>query len=483
MVQSKDVPTGDDYGSWTWKQIKAAVNGGSEEHGGEAARTANANPQSFFDAGNKFAKLARVFELCRDTVQVHAKAIAGPDGPWKGPAAEGFRNAMDYYGKVFGAHVERVNKPPFGGTASLPRSIVDAGNKLNAAQYQLEAIDSWYADQAVKLGAPKMENGLIQVSAKPEVVKMLDQDMRKVIKDLAGEYSVKVRDFDAPVPKSPDEIKPPPGGGPDGITPPQFPPPGGGGSPQNFPGFGGAGPGGEPSPFPGGDGSGGPIPYPGATGSGGPGPYPGGVPAPLSPGDLGLKPDPYDPGTGLAGAAPATYPGGGVTTPPGAGLTPYVPGGGGPVPGGAGLVPYSGGLPGGLTPYAGGKPGGGLGPNPGGKPPGGGLSPYPGGGAMPRGGAGGVKPYGAGGASLSGGGVKPYGVGASGAGAAGQGGMTGAGTGKGGSGVGGMPMGAGAPGAAGQGERERERTTWLVEDEDVWGANPDAPPGVIGRPG
>ncbi|MFI7119455.1 hypothetical protein [Amycolatopsis sp. NPDC049868] len=451
MVQSKDVPTGGDYDSWTWKQIKAAVNGGSEEHGGEAAKAANANPASFFDAGNKFAKLARVFELCRDTVQVHSKAIAGPDGPWKGPAAEGFRNAMDYYGKVFDAHVERVNKPPFGGSGSLPQSIVDAGNKLNAAQYQLEKIDLWYAEQAVKLGAPKMANGLIQVSAKPEVVKLLDQDMRKVIKDLAGEYSVKVRDFEAPVPKSPDEIKPPPGGGPDGITPPSLPPmPGGGGNPQNFPGFGG-GPGDGPSPFPGG---GGPAPYPGADG---PSPYPGGgaggLPAPLSPRDLGLKPDPYDPGTGLAGAAPAIHPGGGATTPLGGGLAPYQPGGGGgPVPGG---------MPVGLTPYAGGK--------------GGGLSPYPGGK-----GAGGVKPYGAGGASLSGAGVKPYGAGASGAGAHDQGGKAGAGTGKGGSGVGGMPMG-GAPGAAGQGERERERTTWLREDEDVWGANPDAPPGVIGR--
>lgn len=478
MVQSKDVPTGSDYDSWTWKQIKAAVNGGSEEHGGDAAKASNANPASFFDAGNKFAKLARVFELCRDTVQVHAKAIAGPDGPWKGPAAEGFRNAMDYYGKVFDAHVERVNKPSFGGSGSLPQSIVDAGNKLNAAQYQLEKIDLWYAEQAVRLGAPKMENGLIQVSAKPEVVKLLDQDMRKVIKDLAGEYSVKVRDFEAPVPKSPDEIKPPPGGGPNGITPPSFPsPPGGGGSPQNFPGFGGNGPGGGPSPFPGG---GGPGPYPGADGSGGPSPYPGGVPgvvpAPLSPGDLGLKPDPYDPSTGLAGAAPAIHPGGGATTPFSGGLAPYQPGGGGSVPGG-GLAPYPGGMPGGLTPYSGGKPGG--------------LSPYPGGGlgggAAPGGGkgAGGVKPYGAGGASLSGAGVKPYGAGASGAGGVDQGGKAGvgpAGTGKGGSGVGGMPM-AGAPGAAGQGEQERERTTWLVEDEDVWGANPDAPPGVIGRLG
>lgn len=37
-----------------------------------------------------------------------------------------------------------------------------------------------------------------------------------------------------------------------------------------------------------------------------------------------------------------------------------------------------------------------------------------------------------------------------------------------------MPM----HGANGGGDDERERSTWLEEDEDVWGAG-DAPPGVI----
>jgi hypothetical protein len=29
--------------------------------------------------------------------------------------------------------------------------------------------------------------------------------------------------------------------------------------------------------------------------------------------------------------------------------------------------------------------------------------------------------------------------------------------------------------------QERERTTWLSEDEDVWGTDPAVGPGVIGR--
>jgi hypothetical protein len=34
---------------------------------------------------------------------------------------------------------------------------------------------------------------------------------------------------------------------------------------------------------------------------------------------------------------------------------------------------------------------------------------------------------------------------------------------------------------AGNQEQERERSTWLAEDEDVWGTDPDVGPHVIGR--
>lgn len=37
------------------------------------------------------------------------------------------------------------------------------------------------------------------------------------------------------------------------------------------------------------------------------------------------------------------------------------------------------------------------------------------------------------------------------------------------------------PGAMGNQDKERERTTWLAEDEDVWGTDPDVSPAVIGR--
>jgi hypothetical protein len=45
-----------------------------------------------------------------------------------------------------------------------------------------------------------------------------------------------------------------------------------------------------------------------------------------------------------------------------------------------------------------------------------------------------------------------------------------------------MPMGGmGGMGAGAAQGNERERNTWLQEDEEVWGANPDVHTAVVGR--
>ncbi|WP_320065630.1 hypothetical protein [Micromonospora sp. RTGN7] len=53
-------------------------------------------------------------------------------------------------------------------------------------------------------------------------------------------------------------------------------------------------------------------------------------------------------------------------------------------------------------------------------------------------------------------------------------------------GAGGMPFMPGMMGGSGTGnqrERDRERSTWLKEDEEVWGTDPECAPAVIGRQG
>ncbi|MFI5494198.1 hypothetical protein [Actinoplanes sp. NPDC051859] len=104
---------------------------------------------------------------------------------------------------------------------------------------------------------------------------------------------------------------------------------------------------------------------------------------------------------------------------------------------------------------------------------------------------GGLPGLGGGGGGLAGGGGGLPGSGGGGAGGIARGaesmrsiiGNTAAGTGN-GSGMPMYPPMAGGMGAgSGQGgNKERERTTWLAEDSEVWGTEPGAVPGSVGRP-
>jgi hypothetical protein len=159
-------------------------------------------------------------------------------------------------------------------------------------------------------------------------------------------------------------------------------------------------------------------------------------------------------GMGGAGAGGAGGLGGGRLPPIGAAAHP--PGGMGGMMGGMGAM----GGAGGAGARGGGvRGGGGLGGGAGGR-----------GGMMGGMGAMGAGAHGAGGRAAGG---RAGGAGTGGAGrAGGAGGAAGAGAGRAGM------MGAGGAHGAG-GEDGDERTTWLEEDEDVWGG-PSAPPGVLG---
>ena len=181
----------------------------------------------------------------------------------------------------------------------------------------------------------------------------------------------------------------------------------------------------------------GPGPGPGGPGPGAPGVGPG-----VGPGGIGPGVGPgVGPGHGPGGIGPGTGPGygpGGIGPGTGPG---YGPGGIGPGTGpgahadtGAGLAGFGPGGPGGIGPGVG--PGaGGIGPGDGAGLSGAGAGSGAGGGA----GAGGVGP-------------------GAGAGATGGRGM--------------MPM----QGGHGGEEEERERSTWLTEDDDVWGGDDGLPP-------
>ncbi len=196
-----------------------------------------------------------------------------------------------------------------------------------------------------------------------------------------------------------------------------------------------------------------------------------------------------------------------ITEPYGGGGGGSVGGGGGGSVGGGHLPGTGGGVGGGHLPGGGGSVGGGHLPGAGGGGAGGGgdigggglsggggtdlagLGGGPGGGGLPGGGAGlggggaGLGSAGGGGLGAGGlGGPNPAGIGGMGAGRGAGGGIAGegAGAGKGAAGRGGMGAPMGGHGGGSEGEEERERSTWLTEDDDVWGGDGDTAPPVIG---
>jgi uncharacterized protein YukE len=186
---------------------------------------------------------------------------------------------------------------------------------------------------------------------------------------------------------------------------------------------------------------------------------PGGMPGGGGGGGGNLPKDPFGHGGGGGGGNLPHDPFGNGGAGGGGSHLPKDPFGGGGGGGGTNLA--------GMPHGPGGAGGGGLGGDPFGK---GGL----GGGA--GGGLGGGPGGGPGG--LSGG--APGMPGGLGGGAPGAGAGRGVG-GRGAGGMGGAPMGGGAGGGGKGGEEEHERSTWLTEDEDVWGGNDgDTAPPVIG---
>jgi hypothetical protein len=169
-------------------------------------------------------------------------------------------------------------------------------------------------------------------------------------------------------------------------------------------------------------------------------------PGPAGPGPSGPGPGPFGPGPGFD------------PTGPGPGFDGAAPG----IDTSSSLAGFDGGASGpGAGAFGGGPGAGGLGAG----------SLGAGGGGLGAGSLGAGGGLGAGGSGLAGGGAGAGGGGLTGVGGAGVGG----GAGGAGRGVGMMPM----TGGGGQGgQQDRERTTWLAEDESVWGET-DAPPGVI----
>ncbi|MFJ8833556.1 hypothetical protein [Micromonospora aurantiaca] len=381
----KVVPVSDlyDYRTWAketrgWRKLEAAVNGGAAlttESGRDHAETL-VSVRSVVETAQAFQATQDLLIWLEQTIRTAVTSMVGDDKAWKGPAANGFRDKMNYYADLLGKQAEHLagGAIPDPTTAansinsstnrnSLPSQLYDAANHLSWAQQTIAYLDRAWASIASDNGVGS-GSGPVPISG-TEYEKPMAQQMSEVVHTVAEKYrmttdkaatsTVSVPTPSINVPTGPPIPSPtfttPTFTTPPGLTPPGFTTPHIGGittpavsAPPNIT---------VPT-----------ITPPNLAGIGGPGPGqgPGGItpPAFSGPGEIG---------------GPAPGGGGGGSGLPGFDA-PGINGPGGGFPGGGG-VPGGGGLPGGFVP--------GVVP-PGLKPPG---SANLGGGA---GGAGSVKP-------------------------------------------------------------------------------------------
>ncbi|MFI7434369.1 WXG100 family type VII secretion target [Micromonospora haikouensis] len=418
-------------------------------------------PADVQSAALGWKELIKNIDQVRESLEKNVKDLGAA---WKGPAYESFKTHIEGLAENAKSIVDGIDNPGRG-KVSIVTTLETAARQLEDAQNKMPIPAACVGDVlAARNGEITLGVGLFETRVTAEVMGswpaeqlgkvgdwvagwFSDQegDARKVYDEVNGNF--KDRTMEAPGAVTPDTRS---------VDPRDVPNLGGG------PGAGGVG--GVPS-------VGG---MPSTGGVGGASPTVGGLPD-LNDGkpDFGstthpdLTPDTDLPDTGSVDP-------GGLDDGYGTGLA----GAGGPTTTGLG----SGGLGGGSGAGAG-LSGGGAG---GGIPGGGalgktvspGLPPMLGGGAA---GAGRGAGRGAGGRLGAGkpgmGGMMAPGVGGGAAGARGAGGRA-AGAGRSGGATGGRGGVAGAGGGAGYAE-EQVRSTWLEEDEDVWGAGGDATPGIL----
>ncbi|MFE4630172.1 WXG100 family type VII secretion target [Streptomyces mirabilis] len=181
-----------DYENWDWKQIKAAVYGmssGVSTDANLAHARAIANPQSLLDAANAFFHVQRTLEGVTKSLVDQAKALAGDNGPWGGSAADSFLDMMTNFSRQVKANADVLSGGSTG-DRSVPHQLANNAIAFQSAQNKLKEIDFWYAGQAVAMGVTPMSDGLIPISQKPELVAMMNEDMRAVLKNLAHSYQI-----------------------------------------------------------------------------------------------------------------------------------------------------------------------------------------------------------------------------------------------------------------------------------------------------
>ncbi|MFI0467154.1 hypothetical protein ACH347_23995 [Saccharopolyspora sp. 5N102] len=315
-----------DFESWDWKQIKAAIVGyAAVPSDGIPHSTPFSDPDSLRYASVVINRARAGLDYLADNIKMQSEALAGENGAWKSGAADAFRSMTLLFAAKLKSKAEQINGGESVGTNNVPSQLWTSGNYLQWAKDTINWIDGYYASWVATNGT-QMGNGLARISDYPELVTQMGDDMKKVVRILAGQYVLntdkvtppnpadfdfkkdpKLGDDNSGGPKPPPNLtNPPPGGGDAAKKPPSIdaPPPTGGPT-------GGGGPKSPPSLN---------APKPPSTGAGNFAAKPPSVDAPPGTGGANVpKPPSVNAPPGTGGANAPKPPSVNVPAPPGTG--------------------------------------------------------------------------------------------------------------------------------------------------------------------
>ncbi|MEU8068900.1 hypothetical protein [Micromonospora sp. NPDC048169] len=204
----KVVPVSDlyDYQTWAketrgWRKLEAAVNGGAAlttESGRDHAKTL-VSVRSVVETAQAFQATQDLLIWLEQTIRTAVTSMVGDDKAWKGPAANGFRDKMNFYADLLGKQAEHLagGAVPDSTTAansinsstnrnSLPSQLYDAANHLSWAQQTIAYLDGAWATIASDNGVGS-GSGPVPISG-TEYEKPMAQQMSEVVHTVAEKY-------------------------------------------------------------------------------------------------------------------------------------------------------------------------------------------------------------------------------------------------------------------------------------------------------
>ncbi|MEV7189107.1 hypothetical protein [Kitasatospora sp. NPDC093102] len=171
----------------TWKEIQYLVLGSVDTDNETAQRAleTTSSPQSFYDAGATFDHATLLMDDLMRSVVGMTNGLVGDGGAWQGDTATKFASMMDAF---------------ISGIQSRSESLWDYGNQMrNAGNALYDGIqkivywNQWGANEALSRQAAYLVSRgttVVAVSTFPEIVNRMQLEMAKALVDLNQKYSI-----------------------------------------------------------------------------------------------------------------------------------------------------------------------------------------------------------------------------------------------------------------------------------------------------